>query len=100
MRFWPGERFRGCVSRRSDKKTAKPKKRAKRTVTPAAARMAIFEFIEGWYNPTRRHSSLGRISPVEFERRHSTHHERAVTHRPGRAVAYWAPAPEPVDNRL
>ena len=72
----------------------------RRFTTKAEARMAIFEFIEGWYNPTRRHSSLGRISPVEFERRHSMHHERAVTHRPGRSVAYWAPAPEPVDNRL
>ena len=72
----------------------------RRFTTKAEARMAIFEFIEGWYNPTRRHSSLGRISPVEFERRHSMHHERAVTHRPGRSVAYWAPAPKPVDNRL
>ena len=72
----------------------------RRFTAKAEARMAIFEFIEGWYNPTRRHSSLGRISPVEFERRHSMHHKRAVTHRPGRSVAYWAPAPEPVDNRL
>ena len=72
----------------------------RRFTTKAEARMAIFEFIEGWYNPTRRHSSLGRISPIEFERRHSMQHERAVTHRPGRSVAYWAPAPEPVDNRL
>jgi putative transposase len=72
----------------------------RRFPTKAEARMAIFEFIEGWYNPTRRHSSLGRISPVEFERRHSTHHERAVTHRPARSVAYQAPAHGPVDNRL
>ena len=34
----------------------------------AEARMAIFEFIEGWYNPRRRQSALGYLSPVEFER--------------------------------
>jgi putative transposase len=33
------------------------------------ARMAIFAFIEGWYNSHRRHSSLGYLSPREFERR-------------------------------
>jgi putative transposase len=33
------------------------------------ARMAIFEFIEGWYNLRRRHSSLAYLSPMEFERR-------------------------------
>jgi transposase InsO family protein len=27
--------------------------------TKAEARMAVFEFIEGWYNPGRRHSALG-----------------------------------------
>ncbi len=31
---------------------------------------AIFEWIEAWYNPRRRHSSLGMISPVEFEALH------------------------------
>jgi putative transposase len=35
----------------------------------AEARMAIFDWIEGWYNPRRRHSSLGRISPLNYERR-------------------------------
>ncbi len=29
---------------------------------------AIFEWIEAWYNPTRRHTSTGSLSPVEFER--------------------------------
>jgi putative transposase len=33
----------------------------------AEARMATFEFIEGWYNPHRRHSGLGYLSPVNFE---------------------------------
>ena len=30
----------------------------------AEARMAIFDFIEGWYNPQRRHSSLDYLSPA------------------------------------
>jgi putative transposase len=33
------------------------------------ARLAIFEWIEGGYNPERRHSSIGYLSPNEFERR-------------------------------
>ena len=34
----------------------------------AEARMAVFEFIEGWYNPRRRHSSIGYLSPINYER--------------------------------
>ncbi len=34
-----------------------------------AARAAIFKYIEGWYNPRRLHSTLGYVSPVEYERR-------------------------------
>jgi putative transposase len=37
--------------------------------TRDAARFAIFRYIEGFYNPHRRHSSLGNLSPAEFERR-------------------------------
>jgi putative transposase len=36
--------------------------------TQAEARMAIFQFIKGWYNPRRRHSTLGYLSPNDFER--------------------------------
>ena len=35
--------------------------------TQAEARMAVFEFIEGWYNPHRRHSGLTYNSPIEYE---------------------------------
>ena len=35
--------------------------------TRAAARTAVFGYIEGWYNPRRRHSTLGYLSPIEFE---------------------------------
>lgn len=36
--------------------------------TKAEARMAVFQFIEGWYNPARRHSALGYKSPINYER--------------------------------
>lgn len=35
----------------------------------AEAEMAIFEFIEGWYNTRRRHSGLDYMSPVNYERK-------------------------------
>ena len=36
--------------------------------TIAEARRSVFEFIEGWYNPHRRHSSIGYLSPLDYER--------------------------------
>jgi putative transposase len=38
--------------------------------TRAEARTAIFEYIEGWFNPRRRHSTLGYLSPAEYEHQH------------------------------
>ena len=35
----------------------------------AEARMAVFSYIEGFYNPHRLHSALGYISPAEAERK-------------------------------
>jgi putative transposase len=32
------------------------------------AALKVFEFIEGWYNPHRRHSALDYRSPIDYER--------------------------------
>jgi putative transposase len=34
--------------------------------------MTMFHFIKGFYNPTRRHSALGDLSPIEYEIRAMT----------------------------
>jgi transposase InsO family protein len=39
--------------------------------TKHEARLAIHDYIGGFYNPHRRHSSLGYLSPMDFERQHA-----------------------------
>lgn len=44
------------------------------TAIPASRRhaeLAVFDYIETFYNPTRRHSSLGYLSPVAYEKKHT-----------------------------
>jgi putative transposase len=38
--------------------------------TTEEARLAVFDYIEVFYNRQRRHSALGYLSPAEFERRY------------------------------
>lgn len=45
--------------------------------TRAAARVAVFEYIEVFYNRQRRHSSLGFLSPLAFERQWHQQHRAA-----------------------
>lgn len=47
-----------------------------RFVSREAARIAIFDYLETWYNPRRRHSSLEYLAPLEYERRFA---EAAIT---------------------
>src|SRR4029453_12829681 len=47
---------------------------------PGEAKLELFGFIEDWYNSRRRHSSLGNLSPCEFERRNA---QGARTSGPG-----------------
>ncbi len=41
-----------------------------RWLTRAQARAELGAYLDGWYNYERRHSSLGYLSPVEYERQH------------------------------
>lgn len=52
--------------------------------TQTEARLAVFDFIEGWYNPRRRHSALDYLPPMIFER------SRGIGERPG-------PSGSPID---
>jgi putative transposase len=40
----------------------------RRFASQAEASMAVFSYIEGWYNPVCLHSSLGYRSPMTFEK--------------------------------
>ena len=57
--------------------------------TKAEARMAIFGYIEGWYNPRRRHSSIGYESPISFEEKHAV--KTAACQATGGTATFDAP---------
>ena len=40
--------------------------------TRADARQDVFDYIEMFYNPLRKHTKNGMLSPVDFERQHET----------------------------
>lgn len=65
----------------------------------AEARTALFTWIEGWYNPRRRHSALGQMSPINFERKLVEKEDRAREHGLTTAAAGSSQAPTAaVDN--
>jgi putative transposase len=56
------------------------------------AKMELFDYIEVFYNQRRRHSTLGQISPAEFERRW---HEEGVDPMENRQERGFPQAPHP-----
>src|SRR5262249_32452943 len=55
--------------------------------TQTEARSAVFAFIEGFYNPRRRHSSIGYLSPVDYEHRHHAATVDRDAHQPAAVLA-------------
>jgi transposase InsO family protein len=46
--------------------------------TRRAAALVLFGYLETFYNPTRRHSSLDYLSPVAFEKLHQPNIKKAA----------------------
>lgn len=69
--------------------------------TKTEARLALFTYIEGWYNPRRRHSAIGQMSPAKFEAACDQERRTPALHRehglPTVGVCVAGATP-PVDN--
>ena len=50
-----------------------------RFATKTEAKQSIFDYIEIFYNGWRRHSSIGSISPIDFERNYQYHEQQIIT---------------------
>jgi putative transposase len=66
--------------------------------TKTEARLALFTYIEAWYNPRRRHSALGYLSPYNYESKHRNASELSVEHGLTTVGSCVAGATPPVDN--
>ena len=71
---------------------------AERFDSNGEAKMELFDYIEVFYNQRRRHSTLGRISPAEFERRKNQEGMDPMQNRPERGFAQ-APHPSAVSMK-
>ena len=68
----------------------------RRFKTQVEARMAVFDFIEGWYNPHRRHSALDYLSPIAYERVHRDQTEQTMRSSTALRTA-WPPKSSAAD---
>jgi putative transposase len=66
--------------------------------TKTEARLALFTYIEAWYNPRRRHSALGYLSPSNYESKHRNAASLSVEHGLTTVGSCVAGATPPVDN--
>ena len=62
----------------SSSKMASVSSSRRRFRTQAEAKLAVFQFIEGWYNPYRRHSACGNQTPMRYELNYDRLHQPAA----------------------
>ena len=55
--------------------------------TQAEARSSVFAFVEGFYNLRRRHSSIGYLSPIDYEHWHQQTAGDPDPHQPAAVLA-------------
>ena len=51
------------------------------------ARLAVFDYVEAFYNPQRRHSALDYHSPMTYEKNHETREQALPSERPSPVAA-------------
>lgn len=66
--------------------------------TKTEARLALFTYIEAWYNPRRRHSALGYLAPVTYESKYRNASALSIEHGLTTVGSCVAAATPPVDN--
>jgi len=62
--------------------------------TKTRARMEIFTWFETWYNPRRRHSGLGQMSPINFEKLQQEKKQAERNSEPPKTQESPTPSPE------
>ena len=65
-----GDAYDNAVAETFFASLAKELLRRERFATREQARLRVFWYIECFYNPRRRHSSLGMLSPIDYEQQH------------------------------
>ena len=85
-----------CVTTRRNRRERPAPDLVKRQFVATAPNqlwVAVFTWIESWYNPRRRHSAQGHQSPVEFEMQKSGHSPEAAL--PGLPAMCFPPVDNP-----
>lgn len=82
---WAGDAYDNTVAENFCGPLEQDELNRRRFKSQAEARMAIFEWMVGWYQPHHRYSEIGHHSPVNFERSYwqEKHLQKALLPPPG-----------------
>jgi transposase InsO family protein len=79
MPVWKrGKNLRHQIVTKYDASSARRTNHKPQIPTPSDFAPAVFDYIETFYNPKRRHSSIGQISPMAFENQQKLNNTKAA----------------------